>query len=152
MSSWDSILKTTWEEEAREFLQEFASDTLDAVDRLSLELKQKTEEQIEMIRDMVQKTNANIHLPFELRQNLLMECKEWLDSVKVIFNNSIRLLIELETSVKLFLEVVKVAPIELVLQSADGTLTNIPAEFGLPEIDRQKLADLIRSKSFEGLE
>jgi hypothetical protein len=150
--SWGSVLKTTWEEEAREFLQGFASDTLDAVDRTSLELQQRTEEQIEMIRDMVQKTNANIHLPFELRQNLLMECKEWLGRVKGIFDNSIELLKELETTVKAFLELVKDAPIELVLQAADGTLTEIPAEFGLPEMDKQKLADLIRSKSFEGLE
>ena len=37
--SWDSVLKNTWEEEAREFLEEYASDTLDAVDRMSLELQ-----------------------------------------------------------------------------------------------------------------
>jgi hypothetical protein len=150
--NWNFVLKVSWEEEAREFLQEFASDTLDAVDRLSLELQQQTEEQIEMIRDMVQKTNANIHLPFELRQNLLMECKEWLGSVRGIFDNSIELLKELETSVRGFLEIVKEAPMELLLQAADGTLTEIPDEFGLPEMDKQKLADLIRSKSFEGLE
>ena len=150
--SWDSILKTSWEEEAREFLQEFASDTLDAVDRLSLELQQKTEEQFNMITDLVQRTKDNIHLPFELRQNLLMDCKTWLENTKAIFDDSIGLLIELETTVKGFLELIKDAPMEIALSAAADTLTNIPAEFGLPEMDRQKLADLIRSKSFEGLE
>ena len=150
--SWDSILKTAWEEEAREFLEGFASDTLDAVDRMSLEVKKQVEEQIDKISEMVKKTKDNIHLPYELRQNLLMRCKEWFDSVKKVFNETISQIKELEEATRHFLKLVKLAPIELVLQSANNTLTEIPGEFGLPEMDKQKLKDLIRSKSFEGME
>ena len=150
--SWDSVLKNTWEEEAREFLEEYASDTLDAVDRMALELKKKTEEKIQMVKDMVQRINDNIHLPFELRQNLLMRCKSWLDRIKKVFNETISQIKELEKATHSFLQIIKSGPIELALQVADGTLTEIPAEFGLPEMDRQKLQDLINSKKFEGME
>tara|TARA_R100000781_G_scaffold103284_1_gene66890 strand:- start:9 stop:461 length:453 start_codon:yes stop_codon:yes gene_type:complete len=149
--SWDSILKTTWEEEAREFLEGFASDTLDAVDRMSLELKKDVEEQMDKISETVKKTKDNIHLPYELRQNLLMRCKQWFDNVKKVFNETISQIKELEEATRHFLKLVKLAPIELVLQSAHH-LTEIPGEFGLPEMDKQKLEDLIHSKSFEGME
>ena len=150
--SWDSVLKNTWEEEAREFLEEYASDTLDAVDRMSLELQKVTEEKIQMVKDMVQRINDNIHLPYESREDLLMKSKRWLDTIKKVFNETISKIKELEEATRSFLQIIKSGPIELALQVADGTLTEIPAEFGIPEMDKQKLQDLIDSKQFEGME
>jgi translation elongation factor EF-Tu-like GTPase len=150
--SWDSVLKNTWEEEAREFLEEYASDTLDAIDRMALRLQEETEEKTQMVKDMVQRINDNIHLPYESRQDLLMRCKSWLNSIKGVFDYTIGQLKELETTVRNFLQIIKSAPIEIALQGAEGTLTKIPAEFGLPEMDKQKLQDLIDSKQFEGME
>ena len=97
--SWDSVLKNTWEEEAREFLEEYASDTLDAVDRMSLELQKVTEEKIQMVKDMVQRINDNIHLPYESREDLLMKSKRWLDTIKKVFNETISKIKEFEVFV-----------------------------------------------------